>query len=178
MIVKGISQNMPPLLTSSEIVGKSESSFDSLGDRFHRSLTISPGRSSQTTSTSHSSGASFSSQGFSTSSSRPSTSTSQVDASPIIYAHVRNLRGIISSNYQPTSTSGIRELAHPLGNLAARYLSSHGYGTEDVGYILQVYTDAEDTNQFITSLARKGMSVNEAKFLLLLIKLHDPVLRN
>ena len=171
MIVKGISQNMPPLVTSGEIVGKSESSLDSLGDRFHCSMTISP-RSS--TSTSFSSDTSFS---FS-SPSRPVASTSQADASPIIYAHARNLRGIISSNYHPTSTSGIQELAHPLGNLAARYLSSHGYGTEDVEYILRVYTDTEDTDHFVMSLARRGMSVNEAKFLLLLIELHGRVIRN
>ena len=66
----------------------------------------------------------------------------------------------------------VRNLAHPLGDLAARYLASHGYGAEVVNLIIEAHGRAHSGEQLVTSLARRGMAVNEAKFLLVLIN-HD-----
>ena len=98
--------------------------------------------------------------------------TSQTEPSPIIYSHIRNLRGIISSHYYPTSTAPVQNLARPLGDLAARYLASHGYGAEVVNPIIEARGRVHSGEQLVTSLARRGMAVNEAKFLLVLIN-HD-----
>jgi len=98
----------------------------------------------------------------------------EAEPSPIIYGHVRNLRGILSSNHIPTSTTLIRNLARPhLGSLASRYLGSHGYRTEDVNFIISAYRRTHTSEQFITLLSSQGMAVNEVKFLLSLIDLRD-----
>jgi len=54
----------------------------------------------------------------------------------------------------------------------ARYLASHGYGTEDIGFIIEVY-GCVPTDEFILSLARRGMAVHEARFLSVLINIHS-----
>ena len=102
-------------------------------------------------------------------SSPPSPSTSRADVSPLVYSHVRNLRGIISSNYYRMPTSDVERLAQPLGTLATQYLASHGYGTSDVTMIVRIRQHARDNDQFVLDLARCGMTIAEAKFLLVLI---------
>ena len=102
-------------------------------------------------------------------SSPPSPSTSRADVSPLVYSHVRNLRGIISSNYYRMPTSDVERLAQPLGTLATQYLTSHGYGTSDVTMIVRIRQHACDNDQFVLDLARCGMTIAEAKFLLVLI---------
>ncbi|KAI5991176.1 hypothetical protein EDD15DRAFT_2369089 [Pisolithus albus] len=191
MIVKGVSQCMPPVLTYSET--GTNAAPDSLAEQFHHSLTISP-HSPQTTSTSsltslpspgssffmpsHTSllspGSLFFTSSTSEGSPTPSTTSppsSEAAISPIIYSHIHNLRGVVSSNYHPTSTRRIRHLARPLSDLAACYLASHGYGTEDVDHIIQVHRRARRNEDLAAFLARQGMSVNEAYFLLQLIDL-------
>ncbi|KAI6142102.1 hypothetical protein BKA82DRAFT_28486 [Pisolithus tinctorius] len=117
------------------------------------------------------------------STSRSSTLTSTVSSrseamiSPIIYSHVHNLHGIVSSNYYPTSTSHIRNLAHPLGDLVACYLASHGYGTGDVECIIQAHECVHNNEDLVIFLAGQGMSVSEARFLLRLVDLQDIGLR-
>jgi len=102
------------------------------------------------------------------------TPVNEAEPSPIIYAHVRNLHGILSSNHLPTSTTLIRNLAHPhLGSLASCYLASHSYRAEDVNFIVDTYRRTHTSEQFITSLSSRGMAVNEVKFLLTLIDLQD-----
>jgi len=191
MVVKGITQHMPPL----EIVEDApENTIDALGEQLHNSLRISPQSASTfissdslnspcspstsaSASTSHA--ASLSSISVSrasvtsSASTGPETQTSQAEPSPIIYSHSRNLRSIISSHYYPISTTRIQDLARPLGNLPSRYLASHGYSVEDVSIIFEAYTHANTGEQFITSLARRGMAVNEARFLLTLINQRD-----
>ncbi|KAL4067085.1 hypothetical protein V8B97DRAFT_2025370 [Scleroderma yunnanense] len=99
-------------------------------------------------------------------------SPSQAAASPIIYSHIRNLCHIVSSHYFPTSTVDIQNLAQPqLGDLVAHYLASHGYGAEDVNLIIQAHKCASNNEQAISFLARRGMTVNKARFLLVLIDL-------
>ena len=105
----------------------------------------------------------------------PEMSRTQATASPIIYRHERTLRGIVSTHYYPTSTSHIQDLAFPhLGNLVAHYLTSHGYSTEDIGIIIEVYGHVPTTGEFILSLARRGMAVHEVRFLSVLINMCGP----
>ena len=201
MIVKGIQHNMPPLFTSTEtVVSSMQSTVNSLGEQLRNSLNISPPTSqtsftsiSRTSSSSSPHSASVSSSRISLSSTPTSRSsfspistipplislstrtemlTSQTEPSPIIYSHVHNLRGIISSHYYPTSMAPVQNLARPLGDLAARYLASHGYGAEVVNPIIEAHGRVHSGEQLVTSLARRGMAVNEAKFLLVLIN-HD-----
>jgi len=103
------------------------------------------------------------------------TPVNEAEPSLIIYAHVCNLCGILSSNHLPTSTTLIRNLARPhLGSLASHYLASHGYRAEDVNFIVDTYRHTHTSEQFITSLSSWGMAVgNEVKFLLTLIDLQD-----
>ncbi|KAL4077214.1 hypothetical protein V8B97DRAFT_2102577 [Scleroderma yunnanense] len=202
MIVKGIAHHMPPLFTSTETVrSTTQNVVDSLGQQLRSSLNISP-LTPQPSSTSMSrtlllnspqstlmstsrtslpgTPTSHTSSFSQISAAPPSTTmlartelpTSQTEPSPIIYSHVRNLRGIISSHYYPTSTTHIRNLARPLGDLAARYLASHGYNAEVVNLIIEARGRVHSSEQLVTFLARRGMAVNEAKFLLVLIN-HD-----
>ncbi|KAI5988850.1 hypothetical protein F5J12DRAFT_786787 [Pisolithus orientalis] len=166
VIVKGIPQHMPPLEI---IVEVPESPIDTLGKQLHDSLHISP-QTPQIASafTSHAS-----SSATSTSSTRLETAMSDTEPSPIIYSHVHNLHGIISSHYYPTSMMPVWTLACPLSTLTSHYLASHGYGAEDVNLIIEVYRNAHTSEQFITLLAKQGMAINEAKFFQDLIDLHN-----
>ncbi|KAI6030238.1 hypothetical protein EDC04DRAFT_2711989 [Pisolithus marmoratus] len=62
-----------------------------------------------------------------------------------------------------------RTLACPLGELAARYLASRGYGAEDIKRILQAHRCTHTSEDVVTFLAGQGMSVSKARFLLLLV---------
>ncbi|KIM55832.1 hypothetical protein SCLCIDRAFT_30007 [Scleroderma citrinum Foug A] len=167
LIVKGISERMPPLLTAGEIDSDSlqtpsdaMTSIDELGDML-QTLSIASSSPSLTSSSS------LTPSSPHCLSSPPSTS--QVNVSPLIYSHVRNLRGIISSNYYRMPTSWVKEVVQPLGALAAQYLVSHGYGTSNVATIIQTYRRTPNNDQFVLDLARGGMAIAEARFLLVLI---------
>jgi len=66
-------------------------------------------------------------------------------------------------------TSQVEKLSQPLGALAAQYLASHGYGTSDVTTILRIHRLARNNDQFVLDLAKCGMTIAEARFLLVLI---------
>jgi len=189
VIVKGNTQDMPPLFTSTNTnANTTQVTVDALGEQLSRSLNTSS-LHSVSTSSSHTSSRTFSSRpslsgpsiSFSSSfsqdsaASRPTSNQSDllthppVELSPIIYSHTRNLRGIISSNYYPTPTASVRKLARSLGDLAARYLACHGYSVEIVDLIIDAH-GCYSSEQFIMFLAGRGMAINEAKFLLLLIE--------
>lgn len=171
MIVKGDVQDMPPLFTSTPNSNTMHATIDGLGEQLGHSLNIS---------SLYSASASLSSTSLSPTSSshrsisasipaRYEASTCPTEPSPIIYAHICSVRGIISSNYYPTSTTSVRNAAHPLGDLAARYLAYHGYSVE----IVELIIDARrcySGEQLIMFLVGRGMALNEAKFLLLLIE--------
>lgn len=190
MIVKGNTQDMPPLFTSTNANANTTQvtvEVNALGERLSRSLNTSSLHSASTSSSHTSSSRTFSSltslshPSISCSSSfsqdsRPTSiparsdlSTHPAEPSPIIYSHIRNLRGIISSNYYPTSTTSIRKSARPLGDLAACYLGCHGYSVEIVDLIIDAHR-RYSSEQFIMFLAGRGMAMNEAKFLLRLIE--------
>ena len=59
--------------------------------------------------------------------------------------------------------------ARSLGDLAAHYLACHGYSVEIVDLIIDAHRRCS-SEQFIMFLAGRGMAMNEAKFLLLLIE--------
>ncbi|KIM55142.1 hypothetical protein SCLCIDRAFT_135300 [Scleroderma citrinum Foug A] len=167
LIVKGISDCMPPLLTAGEIGSDSPqmpsdavSSMDELGDMLQTlSVTPSSPSLSSLSSLTHSSPHRLSTP----------PSTSEVNVSPLIYSHVHNLHGIISSNYYRMPTSQVEDLSQPLGPLAAQYLVLHGYGTSAITTIVQTYRLRRSDDQFTLDLARGGMAVAEARFLLVLI---------
>lgn len=166
IIVKGITERMPPLLTAGNInpnplpmPSSATASVDTLGDMFH-ALSVTPSSSSRISSPSLTS---------SHSASFLPSSTGGGEVSPLIYSHVRNLHGILSSNYYQTPTSRVEDLAQPLGPLAAQYLVSHRYGPSDVTKIVRIHRLARDNNQFVMDLVRCGMAIAEARFLLVLI---------
>ena len=160
IIVKGISNRMPALLTAADIASDAVSSVDELEDVFE-TLSVTPSSPSFTLSSSVAPA--------SPPASSPLSSTSRADASPLIYTHVRNLRGILSSNYYRTSTSRVEDQAQPLGALAMQYLASHGYGTADVTTIVRIHQQARNNDQFVLDLVKYGMTITEVRFLLLLI---------
>lgn len=191
LIVKGNTQDMPPLFTSTSAnANTTQVTIDALGEQLSRSLNTSSFHSAPTSSSYTASSRTFSPR---TSLSRPSISSSPsvcqdssvswptsiparsdsstypAEPSPIIYSHIRDLRGIISSNYYPTPTTSIRRSARPLRDLAARFLASHGYSVEIVDLIIDAQR-RHSSEQFILFLAGRGMAINEAKFLLLLIE--------
>ena len=63
----------------------------------------------------------------------------------------------------------VRNAARPLGDLAARYLAYHGYSVEIVELIIDAHRHYSG-EQLIMFLVGRGMALNEAKFLLLLIE--------
>lgn len=160
IIVKGITNRMPALLTAADIASDAVSSVDELEDVF-QTLSVTPPSPSFTLSSSVASASSLASSSLS--------STSRADASLLIYTHVRNLRGILSSNYCQTSTSRVEGQAKSLGALAVQYLASHGYGTADVTTIVRIHQQARSNDQFVLDLAKYGMPITEARFLLILI---------
>ena len=133
MIVKGNTQDMPPLFTSTNAnANTTQVTVDALGEQLSRSLNTSSLHSASTSSSHTSSSQTFSSWTSlsQTSLSRPSiscsssfsqdsevswptstiparsdSSTHPAEPSPIIYNHIRNLCGIISSNYYPTEAT-------------------------------------------------------------------------
>ena len=171
VIVKGISKHMPPTEIIADIP---EDPIDTIGEQLHHSLRISqhsPGTTSRVSSSN--SRLSSVSPSIASSSTGLETPTSEAEVCPIVYSHVRNLRGVLSSHYYPTSTKQIRTLSRSLGSLASRYLASHGYRAEDVNLIMDTYRRTHSREEFVTSLARRGMAVNEANFLLVLIDIRD-----
>ena len=184
LVVKGIPQNMPPLET---IVNTPENAVDTLCGQLHDSLRISSPppqtapapRPSHSASKSHASLSRFLSRVLSarpstaSPSAGPETLTSQLGLAPVVYGHVRNLRGIISSHHYPMSTTNEQNMGRQLGTLASHYLASHGYGAEDINAIVGEYRCVGANEQLVTFLARRGMAVNEARFLLVLIDLRD-----
>ena len=66
-------------------------------------------------------------------------------------------------------TSWVESLAQPLGTLATQYLVSHGYGTSDITTIVRIHRLACNNDHFVLDLVRCGMTIAEAKFLLVLI---------
>lgn len=111
--------------------------------------------------------------------------TLQVDADPrspagpIIYTHIRSLRGLISSQYIPHANSDlssqVESRAQPLGGIVAQYLAAHGYGLSDVDIILNCYRKSSSVEpfageQFVMHLAREGLPVAEGNFLLAMIR--------
>jgi len=189
VIVKGNTQDMPPLFTSTNTnANTTQVTVDALAEQLSCSLNTSS-LHSVSTSSPHTSSCTFSScpslSGPSTSfsssfsqdsaaswptSNRSDLSTHPLaELSPIMYSHSQNLHGIISSNYYPTPTASVRKLARLLGDLATHYLACHGYSVEIVDLIIDAH-GRYSSEQFIMFLAGRGMAINEAKFLLLLIE--------
>ena len=122
---------MPTLLTAADISSDSVSSVDELNDVFQ---TLTPSSPSFTLLSSVAS--------VSPPTSSPLSATSWVNTSPLIYTYVRNLCGILSSNYYQMLTSWVENQAQSLSTLAMQYLALHGYGTTDITTIVWINQQA------------------------------------
>ncbi|KAI6010572.1 hypothetical protein BKA83DRAFT_4503241 [Pisolithus microcarpus] len=161
----------PPTLprSSRTVIPAEKTAVDSLCSDLTQTLVIAPSARAPSSRPKSSSSAAPSPSLAYSSHARSDMPTRQTEVHPIVYNHIRTLHGVIASHYYPTTTTRILDLAQPLGNLAAHYLASHGYGREDVSIIVQAYRETHGGEQFVMSLARRGMAISEVQFLLLLI---------
>ncbi|KAI5997498.1 hypothetical protein EDD15DRAFT_2364219 [Pisolithus albus] len=177
MIVKGQDTRMPLLLTSAELTQDDSGGAGSLEEAFCRNLHLrSPSPTLTTTTTPTRSSRSsplhdrqhdnpisrrHAPEAFPTSS--PASSSS---STPIVYIHVRNLSGVISSHHhikQPSPED--RAQARRLGEAGSRYVLAHGYSSSAIATIVEIYRRNASTEPFALQLAALGMALAEATYL-------------
>lgn len=83
---------------------------------------------------------------------------------PIVYIHVRTLRGVIESHYRPSASQHTASRASVLGDRAAAYLVAHGYTVASIDTIVRIRRRSS-RQQFPLELAARGMSLAEATYL-------------
>ncbi len=92
------------------------------------------------------------------------TATSRQQPRVLIYQHVRNLCGIVSTLLSPQPKSD--DLVMSLGALADRYLRSHRYTPKSWQKIVAIYKTSErDFAVFEERLCQRGMPQAEVRFL-------------
>ncbi|KIO00465.1 hypothetical protein M404DRAFT_29605 [Pisolithus tinctorius Marx 270] len=91
--------------------------------------------------------------------------------SPIIYAHVRSLRGITESRHHYSENTATYIHAQVLGAHAARYLTAHGYMCEAIDTIICARNGALSDHVFALQLSQHGLAMAEALYLWHLIQL-------
>ncbi|KIJ61401.1 hypothetical protein HYDPIDRAFT_31272 [Hydnomerulius pinastri MD-312] len=159
MVVKGVNECMPPLLTSAEILDAVDESVDALGDVLNNTLHIEPHSAPSGPPVTVSLGSVSARSELSTASTSsdltPASSRHATVPSPIIYTHVRNLRGVIESRHYYTPSSGNEAHARPLGLHAARYLGAHGFTVPDIDIIIYIRRRATSGQHFTMRLARE-----------------------
>ncbi|KAI5989497.1 hypothetical protein EDD15DRAFT_2370530 [Pisolithus albus] len=177
MIVKGQDTRMPPLLTSAELAQDDSGGAGTLEEAFCRNLHLrSPSPTLTTTTTPTRSSRSsplhdrqhdnpisrrHAPEAFPTSS--PASSSS---STPMVYIHVRNLSGVISSHHhikQPSPED--RAQARRLGEAGSRYVLAHGYSSSAIATIVEIYRRNASTEPFALQLAALGMALAEATYL-------------
>ncbi|KIK12777.1 hypothetical protein PISMIDRAFT_18492 [Pisolithus microcarpus 441] len=73
---------------------------------------------------------------------------------PMVYIHIRNLSGVVSSHHHVTQPSPEdRAQARRLGEAGARYVLAHGYSSSDIATIVQIYRHNASTELFALQLA-------------------------
>ncbi|KAG6376802.1 hypothetical protein JVT61DRAFT_1827 [Boletus reticuloceps] len=94
-------------------------------------------------------------------------------ASPMIYSHVRTIRGVMRSiyHYQPPAPSSPM-CSDVLGSAAARYLEAHGYMPADIESMIDARQETTTEANFTLCLSGLGMAMKEAAYLYYLIT-HD-----
>lgn len=92
-------------------------------------------------------------------------------ASPIIYTHVRSLRGITESRYHYSANTATHARALALSRHAARYLTAHGYTHEAVDTIIHARNTTSSDHQFALQLSQHGLAMAEGLYIWHLIQL-------
>ena len=100
----------------------------------------------------------------------------QILTAPIIYTHIRNLRGVLESRYYrstviPTVAPGF----DTLGPHAQKYLIAHGYIESAVQIIVGAHRSSRTGEDFSFLLSRRGLPLTEGLFLWDLINLSTHV---
>ncbi|KAI6167734.1 hypothetical protein EDD17DRAFT_1534578 [Pisolithus thermaeus] len=91
---------------------------------------------------------------------------------PIVYTHVRNLRGVIESRFYMSDWEPPTEsAAEVLGVHAVKYLEAHGYVESAVAHIVVTYCTSRTEHEFALSLAKSGFPLTEGFFLWYLFNL-------
>lgn len=86
----------------------------------------------------------------------------------VIFVHIRNLEGIISSLAAPPPWD---DTPLPfLGNVATEYLQAHGYNVSSVLHVAAAFQAAATSDDFALTLAQKGLPILEGRFLWHLIQ--------
>ncbi|KAI5985869.1 hypothetical protein EDD15DRAFT_2373779 [Pisolithus albus] len=173
MVVKGQEARMPPLLTSTELA---EESHVSLEEAFDRNLHL--GSSSPTLGTTTPTDSLRSSLSHDRRHDDPvsppryapeadhTNPRASSSATPIVYIHVRNLSGVVSSQHHVTRPSlEATAQARRLGEDGARYVLAHGYQPSDIATIVQIYRRNDSKESFALQLAALGMALAEATYL-------------
>ncbi|KAI6006969.1 hypothetical protein EDD15DRAFT_2358039 [Pisolithus albus] len=177
MIVKGQDMRMPPLLTPAELAQDDAGGVGPLEEAFHQNLHLgspSPTLATTTTPTGTSRSSSLHERhydnpitpGRHAPEAYPTSSCTSSSAMPIVYIHVRNLGGVVSSHHhisQPSAED--RAQARRLGEAGARYVLAHGYSSSDIATIVQIYRRNASTEPFALQLAALGMALAEATYL-------------
>lgn len=92
-------------------------------------------------------------------------------ASPIVYTHIRSLRGIMASRYHYSANTATQTHALALGPHTARYLAAHGYTQEAVDTIIHAYNHTSSGHEFALQLSQHGLAMAEALYIWHLIHL-------
>ncbi|KIK14793.1 hypothetical protein PISMIDRAFT_17024 [Pisolithus microcarpus 441] len=147
MVVKGNEAQLPPVVIQVPTACPREPDIDDLNDLFESVVHVEPpGPSAHVT-------------------------NSPGRASPIIYTHVRSLRGIIESRYVYSIDAATHTRALTLGTPAARYLTAHGYMREAIDRIIRARNRASSDHEFALCLSQHGLAVAEGLYLWHLIQL-------
>ena len=91
---------------------------------------------------------------------------------PIVYTHVRNLRGIIETQHYYTAPNAIHAHSRDLGNHAIWYLSAHGYTGSAIETIIEAWNASASEHDFTLQLSAHGLALAEGQYLWYLIHLH------
>lgn len=90
----------------------------------------------------------------------------------LIFTHIRNLSGIVSSLAAPHSWD---DTPLPfMGTVAMGYLHSHGYNVSSVLHVAAAFQAAATSEEFAIILAHKGLPILEGRFLWELIQFNTP----
>lgn len=173
MIVKGIEQLMPPVVVTLPPTDPTISSarnsdpVDDLGVVLEVNLRIqTSGALSRPCATTQSSASPQRSVAVPTTHSRTASSRN-----PIIYSHVRNLRGIIETRYYFTPPNVEQAHRSDLGLHATQYLSAHGYTASAIETIINALNASSSEQNFTLRLSEHGLALAEAQCLWYLIHL-------
>jgi len=92
--------------------------------------------------------------------------TKRPPSPPIIYKYIRSAAGVVGSITNPTGVTPIdlSDIEIAVGEMRAKYLDAHGYGTDAIQTIADAYQTAKDVEDFVSQASGCGMSVVELEW--------------